>query len=155
MTSQTRTAARSNWSRVVRPAAYLLGIAAASATCVALAFGTAKDEATRISQDFYDTTGLVMNFGWWWAICVLAVPVYFVARSYPRLAVVAFLTPVVPLCASAHIFFIRFGETGWGDGLEGLAYIYAGLATLTFAGVATWGFIAGRRRGASHLPLSR
>ncbi len=121
-------------------------MAALPATFTGLAFGTAKDAATRVGPNFYDTDGLVMNFDWWWAGGLLVVPIFFIAHLYPRLTVPAFLIAAVPQCASAHIFFIRFVKTGWGDGMEGLAYIFAGAMTLMFAGAAAVGYISGRLR---------
>lgn len=146
MTFQTSAARDFQWARVVRPAAHLFGIAVAAAAFMALAFGTARGEAVEVAPDSYDTSQLVMNFNWWWAAYLLAVPVFLAARRYPRLAVVAALIASVPQWATAQIYFVRFSESGWGDGLESFAYLYAVLMTLLFAGAATWGALIGRRR---------
>ncbi len=146
MTSRTSATEEFQSARIALPAAYLLGIAVPAAVFIALAFGTARGEAVEIGPDSYDTSQLVMNFGWWWAAYLLAVPVFLASRRYPRLAVVAVLIASVPQWATAHIYFVRFSDSGWGDGLESFAYVYAVSMTLLFAGAATLGAVTGHRR---------
>ena len=145
MTSATQTAHGFQWARLGRPAAYLLGIATPAAVFTALAFGTARGEAVEVSRDSYDTSGLVLNFSWWWAAYLLVVPVFLVARRYPRLAAVGAFIAAVPQFITAYVYVVRFGESGWGDGLESFAYLYAFSMTILFAGAAVLGLISGRR----------
>jgi len=128
---------------------YLLSIAVPAAVFTALAFGTATVEAVEISRDSYDTSELVLNFDWWLGAFLLAVPVFVVARQYPWLAAIGVVIAAVPQCVTAYIHVVRFGESGWGDGLESFAYLYAFAMTALFAGAATLGFISGRRVSAA------
>ena len=139
MTSRDRSDQGFRWGRLARPSLYLFSITVPAAAFMALAFGTAGGEAIEISRDSYDTSELVMNSDWWLAAYLLAVPVFVVAHRYPRLAVIGAVIVAVPQWATAHIYFTRFVETGWGDGLEGLAYFDAALRTVLFAGAAALG----------------
>jgi hypothetical protein len=144
MNSATLSDAQSRRRLLVRQLLYLLGVAAPTAALTVLAFGTARG-VVRIDEFHYNTAQLVVNNGWWSAAYLLALPVFLIARESPLLAAAGVLIASVPQCVSAHIIVGRFVEAGWGDGLEGLAYVWAAMMTLVFVVAAVLGVFVTRR----------
>ncbi len=128
------------WQRVTA----LFAVTGAAAVLAAVSLATASG-VTQVSRWDFDTEfadPLWWNLGW-----LLVVPVFFVARAWRDVGwlLLSGLCPAVPQFVIAAVVVRRYADTGWGDGLEYLAYAQAAVMTLAFLLAALLGYLGARR----------
>jgi hypothetical protein len=141
ITATPPTAPRS-WKR---PA---LGALLTSATAAGLTFLALRNPpgAIPLGNDNYDTQ--FVNDAWVTASLLLAVPIFLISWVSGRLGVLAALTAGFCQFVIAEVTVQRYVDSGWSDGLEGLAYLYAFFVAAGFLVVALVAWFFGRRRRA-------
>lgn len=135
------------------PGGVAVAVGAASVVVGVLALVMAPG-VTRLDQYTYDTTFVT---AWWWLAYVLVVPAAVLlrrARAGYAGYVVTGAALVVPHVVVAALVVARYRATGWGDGLEVLAFLHPfGLFVVTAAVLGLTGAVdAGRRRRAATRP---
>jgi hypothetical protein len=85
---------------------------------------------TPLGDDQYDTE--FISAWWWLAVLLVPVPALTVRRS-PATAVAQTVALVLPHVVAAAVCVSRYRSSGWGDGLEGLAYLHPVLLTVLAA----------------------
>lgn len=86
------------------------------------------------------------NGEWWMPMFALALPIWWVTRSVPWAAIPA---TAIATYASFHIADTtvnRYVDSGWGDGLESLAYVGTAVHGLVFGLAALIGVVSWRHR---------
>ena len=107
-----------------------------SSAVAVLALATARG-VTPLGDGVYDTE--FISASWWLAWLLLPVPVA-AARHRPRAAAFRTVALVLPQFVAAAVCVPRYRSSGWGDGLEVLAFLHPLLLT-----GATYGPVALRR----------
>lgn len=97
-----------------------LGVLALSAAIAVLALATARG-VVPLGGDSYATEFIS---GWWWAAFLLAPLPAVCARSWRTPAAVGVAALVVPHVVAAAVCVARYRAAGWGEGLEGLAFLH-------------------------------
>lgn len=87
-----------------------------------------------------------VNNGWWMAMGGLIVPIWWVTRCQVWAAIPAVAVPTYASFYIASTTIDRYVESGWGDGLESLAYVGSIGHGLLFSIAAAIGFFSWRRR---------
>jgi hypothetical protein len=110
----------------------VLAVLGASAAVAVLALGTARG-VTRLSDVDYRTEFISP---WWWLAFLLAPVPARTVRRRPGTAAVQTLALVVPQFGAAAVCVGRYADSGWSDGLEGLAYLHPLLLTVVTVALA-------------------
>lgn len=87
-----------------------------------------------------------VNDTWWLALAVVAVPIWWVTRSALWAGFVAVAVPTYATFYIASTTIDRYLDSGWGDGLEVLAYVGSVMHLCLFLVAATIGVWSWRRR---------
>ena len=108
-----------------------------STAVAVLALGTA-DGVVHLGGPDYRTEFIT---GWWWlAFLLVPLPAAF-ARRRPVTAAAVTVALVVPHVVAAAVSVARYRTSGWGSGLEALAFAHPVLLALV-----TWGLMVAVRR---------
>jgi len=83
---------------------------------------------------------------WWLPMIGLVVPIWWVTRMMVWASIPAFAMPTYATFYVADTTVNRYVESGWGDGLESLAYVGSVIHGLLFAVAAAIGVLSWRRR---------
>jgi hypothetical protein len=92
----------------------------ALSTAIAVLALRAASGVTALGGDSYRTE--FISSWWWTAFLLVPVPVV-LARRWPRSAAVPVLALVLPQVVAAAVCVSRYRSSGWGDGLEALAFV--------------------------------
>ncbi|SFP96630.1 hypothetical protein SAMN05660464_0328 [Geodermatophilus dictyosporus] len=126
-------------ARVRADLAAVLALLAASAAVGVLALATARG-LVPLGGDSYRTEFVS---GWWWLAFLLAPVPALAGRRRPVVARVLVLALVGPQFVTAVVCVTRYRESGFGEGLEALAFLHPLLLTAVAAVLVA----ALRRRG--------
>ena len=86
------------------------------------------------------------NDNWVTASLLLVVPIFLTARVSGWFGSAAALVAGFLQFVIADVTVERFVDSGWSDGLEGLAYVYALFVAMIFAAAALVGWFTTRRK---------
>lgn len=87
-----------------------------------------------------------VNNQWWLPMFALALPIWWVTRSVVWAAIPAIAVPTFASFHVADTTVNRYVQSGWGDGLESLAYVGTIVHGFLFVLAAVIGIFSWRRR---------
>ncbi len=141
MTAASRSAERQSW---LRAGIGLAVICVLSYLLTRLSLDSVPGVTRRANGDCCNTE--FVNNGWWLAMVGLGVPVWWVTRTLPWLAIPAVVIPTYATFHVASTVIDRYLDSGWGDGLEVLSYVVSLGHALVFLVAAAIGIFSWRRR---------